>query len=188
VLRDPQAILTYLALRYDAARRWPAGKKRRAPGRWRWWLAFLPRPSSPASRSWRIVPDHQREAVDRAPICPARRARGAGPFWRTILRNEEILRRRVDRRRLTRPSRISRCFPPGRACPRTATITLERYPRRSWRWIDRRQAPSTASSFMPGITPRLFRHGVNRFGEAVRLRQPRPRSRRGRKTARDFLA
>ena len=146
VLRDPQAILTYLALRYDAARRWLPVEAARA-GQVAMWLAFAATELAPLSelRMCRIT-----SASGEAPDLPVR-ANEALTVLEDHLAEREI---RGGAWIVGDDATIAdiAVFPPV-ALSADGDITLERYPA-VWRWIDRVKHLD-GFIVMPGITPRL---------------------------------
>jgi glutathione S-transferase len=146
VLRDPQAILTYLALRYDAARRWLPGDTADA-GRVAMWLAFAGADLACLSelRMNRITS----AGGDAPDLC------GRAHRVLTVLEDHLAEREIVGGKWIVGDHATIAdiaIFPPV-ALSADGGITLERYPT-IWRWIDRVKHLD-GFIVMPGITPRL---------------------------------
>ena len=146
VLRDPQAILTYLALRYDGARHWLPSEAATA-GRIAMWLAFAGADLDCLSvlRMSRITsargdePGVSERAHDALTVLEDHLAEGEiiGSKW--IVADHATI------------ADIA-IFPPV-ALAADGGITLEHYPA-IWRWIDRIKRLD-GFIVMPGVTPSL---------------------------------
>jgi glutathione S-transferase len=146
VLRDPQAILTYLALRYDAARRWLPSEASVA-GRIAMWLAFACGELDCLSK---LRMNRITSAKSEAPGL-FERADHALTIVEDHLAEGEI----VDREWIVGDHATIAdiaIFPPA-ALAADGGVTLERFPA-IWRWIDRVKRLD-GFIVMPGVTPRL---------------------------------
>jgi glutathione S-transferase len=146
VLRDPQAILTYLALRYDAARRWLPSEAA-AAGCVAMWLAF-----SCADLDCLSVLRMNRITGARTDAPGLlQRAHNSLTVLEDHLAEGEILGSKWVAADQATIADIA-IFPPV-ALAADGGITLERYPA-IWRWIDRVKRLD-GFVVMPGITPNL---------------------------------
>jgi glutathione S-transferase len=146
VLRDPQAILTYLALRYDAARRWLPSEAAVA-GRIAMWLAFACAELDCLS----LLRMNQITSARSEEPGLINRAHHALTVLEDHIAEGEILGHQWIVGDHATIADIA-IFPPV-ALAADAGITLERYPA-IWRWIDRVKRLD-GFLVMPGITPRL---------------------------------